>query len=248
MLVTLNKNMSHGLKFDLNYTWSHSIDNVSAVANFIAAGNGYGFLCDARNNRVCRGNSDFDTQNVITSDFIYDLPFGRKRAFASTAPFWLDEAIGGWSISGIPSWSSGQALNTATSAYVAGYANNAPATFIGSKADVAAHPHKNADGSVNLFTDPAKAQASFVGPVGFSIGNRNILRGPTSFSMDAGLAKTFPIYSDKVKLNFRADAYNVLNHPVFTTITTDITSGSFGRMTSVSVGSRVMQLALRLEF
>lgn len=248
MLVTLNKNMSHGLKFDFNYTWSHSIDNVSAIANFIAASNGYGFLCDARNNRTCRGNSDFDAQNVITSDFIYELPFGRKRAFAATVPLWMDEVIGGWSLSGIPGWASGQALNTSTSAYVAGYANNAPATFIGSKPNVAAHPNKTSSGSVNLFTDPTKAQASFVGPIGFSIGNRNILRGPSTFTLDAGLAKTFPIYSDKVNLNFRADAYNVLNHPVFTTTTTDITSGSFGQMTATSIAARVMQLALRLEF
>ena len=249
LLVTLNKNMSNGLQFDLNYTYSHSIDNVSAIANFIASGNGYGFLCDARNNRVCRGNSDFDATHVITSDFIYQLPFGKKRAFASTAPLWVDEVIGGWDISGIPSWSTGQALNTSTEAYVAGYANNAPATFIGKKSDLARSPRKLSSGQVNLFSDPAKAAAAFTGPLGFNIGSRNILRGPISFTMDAGLAKTFPIYGDKWNLKFRADAYNVLNHPVFTTINTDIQNPStFGQMTSTAVGARVMQLALRLEF
>ena len=46
LLVTLQKNLTHGLQFDLNYTWSHSIDNVSLIANGVAFG-GYGFICDA---------------------------------------------------------------------------------------------------------------------------------------------------------------------------------------------------------
>jgi hypothetical protein len=252
LLVTLNKNMSNGLQFDFNYTYSHSIDNVSAIANFIASSQGYGFLCDARNNRVCRANSDFDQTHTITSDFIYQLPFGRKRAFASTVPLVLDEIIGGWDISGIPSWYTGQALTTSTSAYVAGYANNAPATFTGKASDVTRKPRKLSDGSVQLFTDATKAQGAFQGPIGFNIGSRNNLRGPIGFFMDAGLAKTFPVYGDKWNLKFRADAYNVLNHPVFTSIDTNITSGTFGRMTdtvgSNNKGARVMQLALRLEF
>jgi hypothetical protein len=248
LLATLNKNMSHGLKFDFNYTYSHSIDNVSAVANFIAGSQGYGFLCDARNNRVCRGNSDFDVTHTITGDFIYQLPFGRKRAFAATAPMWVDEVIGGWDISGLPAWNSGTALTTSTAAYVAGYANNAPAIFDGNRSNLTRNPRKTTGGAVNLFSDSTKAQSSFVGPIGFTMGSRNILRGPRQLTMDAGLAKTFPIYGDKWNLKFRADAYNVLNHPVFTTTDTDITSGTFGKMSDVSVAARVMQLALRLEF
>jgi hypothetical protein len=72
-----------------------------------------------------------------------------------------------------------------------------------------------------------------------------------------GSRKTFPVYEDKVNLNFRADAFNVLNHPVFaaptglaTTGVDDITSGSFGQITgtSTTILPRVMQFALRLEF
>ncbi len=62
LLVTLQKNLTHGLQFDFNYTWSHSIDNVSLIANQIAFG-GYGFICDAVHPRECRGNSDFDITN-----------------------------------------------------------------------------------------------------------------------------------------------------------------------------------------
>jgi DNA-binding transcriptional LysR family regulator len=127
LLATLSKNLSHGLQFDFNYTWSHSIDNTSLVANSIASSTGLGFVCEAQSPRVCRGNSDFDTTTVISSDFVYDLPFGRGRSFAASSPRWLDEVIGGWNLSGIPAWNSGVAFTTVSNAFVAGFAEDAPA-------------------------------------------------------------------------------------------------------------------------
>jgi hypothetical protein len=248
LLATLSKNLSHGLQFDFNYTWSHSIDNTSLVANSIAASAGLGFICEVQSPRVCRGNSDFDTTTVISSDFVYDLPFGRGRTFANGSPRWLDEAIGGWSLSGIPTWHSGVAFSTVSNAFVAGFAEDAPAIFNGDRAGVQAHVHKTSTGQVNLFSNPATAQSDFTGPVGFTIGSRNSLRGPSAFTMDLGLGKTFPIYKESVKLRFRADAFNVLNHPTFATPNNDITSGSFGQITSTTTVARVGQFALRLEF
>jgi hypothetical protein len=253
LLTTLSKNLSHGLQFDFNYTWSHSIDNTSLVANSIASNTGLGFICEAQYPRVCRGNSDFDQTHLIRSDFVYALPFGRNRTFAANSPRWLDELIGGWGVDGIPAWSSGTAFSTVSNAFVAGFAEDAPAIFNGDRAGVQAHVHKNSDGTVNLFTDPVRAQGAFTGPLGFTIGSRNSLRGASAFSMDAGLGKTFPVYGDKVNLKFRADAFNLLNHPVFalpSQANIDITGGTFGRVTSTSTSilPRVMQFALRLEF
>ena len=94
LLVSLQKNMSHGLRFDTNYTWSHAMDNVSLIANAGAAG-GYGFICDPLRMRLCRGNSDFDATHILTNDFTYQLPFGRGRAFASNIPWVVNEFIGG---------------------------------------------------------------------------------------------------------------------------------------------------------
>jgi hypothetical protein len=250
LLLTLTKNTSHGIRFDFNYTWSHSIDNTSSVANFIPASSGFGFVCDAQNLRTCRASSDFDVRHVMNANFIYNLPFGRGKSFGGNIPWLLDEAIGGWQISGIPQWRSGLPFTAQTGAYVAGYANNAPTIFNGNFGAIAPKAKKNASGQVNLFSDPALAAASFQGPIGFQIGNRNILRGPSAWQFDAGLAKTFRIIpEDKLNLKFRADAFNLLNHPVFSNpATVDITSGSFGQITSVAVAPRVAQFALRLEF
>ena len=76
MLVTLHKNVGYGLQFDLNYTWSHSIDNVSLIANALPSARLWLHLRRA-GPRECRGNSDFDVTNYFNGNFIYELPFGR---------------------------------------------------------------------------------------------------------------------------------------------------------------------------
>jgi hypothetical protein len=256
LLATLHKNLSNGLQFDLNYTYSHSIDNVSLIAN-VPAFAGYGFVCDVVRPTECVGNSDFDQKHIITGNVLYNLPFGRGRTYGANMPFWANEILGGWDISALPSWHSGIAFSTVSSAFVAGYANNAPAILTGSWSNVAPNAHKTTDGSVNLFKDQDKALASFEGPIGFQIGTRNNLRGPNYVNFDLGVAKAFPIHGDNMKLKFRCDAFNAFNHPNFdlpVTANTDITGGSnFGKLTKTVVSpsgasARVLQGALRFEF
>ncbi|MFT4112849.1 carboxypeptidase regulatory-like domain-containing protein [Silvibacterium sp.] len=253
--TTLHKNLSYGLQFDLNYTWSHSIDNVSVTANTPAIG-GSGFICDVLRPRECRGNSDFDVTNYLSGNFIYDLPFGRGKEFGATMPNWLDEIVGGWKVSGLPSWHTGEAYFAASNAFVAGYANDAPAILTGNLNDMKAHVHGGKGGAVYAYDNPTKADADYEGPIGFSIGSRNNLRGPGFFNMDAGLGKTFALYKS-VKLNFRGDAFNVFNHPNFSNPSTDITNSSvqFGTISSMSYPSvdtdqaaRVLQVSGRIEF
>jgi hypothetical protein len=248
LLVTLDKNMSHGLQFDFNYTWSHSMDNTSLIANSLASGSGVGFVCDVTQPRECRANSDFDVTTVVNGNFTYQLPIGRGRTFAASTPHWVDELIGGWDISGIPTWRSGIAFGTVSNAFVAGYAENAPAIFNGNRAAVQAHVHKQADSTVNMFTTASTAVATFTGPVGLQVGSRNNLRGPSAFGMDAGVAKNFRLSPDRFNMTFRADAFNVFNHPTFSLPNNDISSGSFGRISSTNNSPRVLQLALRLDF
>jgi len=248
--ATLHKNMNRGLSFDLNYTWSHSIDNVSVIANAPAIG-GYGFICDVVRPQLCRGNSDFDVKHYFNGNFLWEIPVGRGKQYMSTAPYWLNEAIGGWSISGLPSWHTGNAYFATTSAFVAGYANSAPAILVGPKSDLKMSIHKGSDGTLWAFkSEDAPATNDFVGPIGFQIGSRNSLRGPSYFNLDLGLGKAFPVYKEGVILKFRADAFNALNHPSFGLPTNDITESSdaFGVITATSNTARVLQLALRLEF
>ena len=97
--------------------------------------------------------------------------------------------------------------------------------------------------------------SEFRGPIGFEYGQRNNLRGPGAFFLDVGLGKTFPILENRVNLKFRADAFNVLNHPVFGTGALNIVTdgGEFGQISGTQAGlngqtARVAQFSLRLEF
>ncbi len=258
LLVTLHKNLSRGLQFDLNYTWSHSIDNTSLIANSYAY-SGTGFICDVLRPRLCRGDSDFDVTNYLNGNFLYQVPVGHGRTFGATMPLWAEEAVGGWQISGLPVWHSGTPFAANSVAFLMSYSNEDPALLTGNKALTRTHVSVK-NGVVSDFSDQATAMSQFTAPVGFQIGSRNNLRGPGYFNLDLGLGKTFPIYPEKVNLKFRADAFNSLNHPNFQspTFTGNMSLVSppneFGVIpgTVVPPGSdqaaRVLQVALRLEF
>ena len=268
LLFTLSKNASHGLHYDFNYTYSHSIDNTSFFAN--SEGDtgigGIGLVCDYVRPRECRSNSDFDVRHYISGDATYELPFGKGMMFAYDTPFWVNELIGGWSVSGITSWHPGFPWTDIANAFVASYSNNAPGMIVGARSALATHVDKLQGGGVNIFANQTNAAAALQGPVGFQIGPRNPLVGPHFFNADMGLAKTFPIAvtAETLNLKFRADAFNVFNHPSFDIPSEnvyngldeqDFTGSSFGQISYTVVppgnennGARVLELSLRLEF
>ena len=127
------RTISHGVQYDFNYTWSHSIDNISFFANSqgdTGIGGG-GLICDDIRPRECRASSDFDLRHIISADATYQLPFGRGKMFLNTSSSWLDEVIGGWAVSGVTAWHTGYPWQTASNAYVASYSNDAPAILTG---------------------------------------------------------------------------------------------------------------------
>jgi hypothetical protein len=260
LLATLHKNAGYGLQFDLNYTWAHSIDNVSAIANFIASSSGYDFICDVARPRECRGNSDFDVANTLSGNFLYELPIGRGKALAATMPFWANEFVGGWELSGLPFWHTGYAYNAQANAFVASFANDAPATLIGSPGQMKTKINGGNGQPLFAYANPTNALNAYTGPTGFAIGSRNNLRGPGFFDLDLGLGKTFPIIENTLNLKFRCDAFNALNHPNFNPPSgsgDDITEAEgvqFGTIQSTTappgsdISARVLQGSLRLEF
>ena len=263
LLLTLNKNLSQGLQFEFNYTWSHSIDNNSQAANNNAYFNSTGIICDVTKPRACRGPSDFDVRQIITADFAYELPFGHNQRFFGDSGILVNELIGGWSVSGIPSYRTGLPINVLSDAFIASFAAEDPAIFFGNKGDLKSSVN-NEQGTVYNFAGGAagaqKVANEFRGPIGLEYGQRNLLKGPGAANLDMGLAKIFPIIPSKnVNLTFRADAFNIFNHPNFANpggSVPDIVNNAspFGQITSTispsgQVGDiRVAQFSLRLEF
>ncbi len=255
LLTTLRKRFSQGLQFDFNYTYSHSIDNSSITAdqngNFQPGVTT--ILCDVTDNRACRGNSEFDVTHSISADFIYDLPFGSGQRFGSGSGRLLNEAIGGWTVSGIETWHSGLAFTADNGlASTLSLAADPGEVFTGPRSALASDLHFDpTTQTVQFYKDPSAAIAAFTPATGLNVGTRDNLRGPDFSNLDVSVLKNFPLASERYKLQFRADAYNVFNHPNFGLPSPTLTSPTtFGTLSDLAgeEAARVMQFALQFSF
>jgi hypothetical protein len=263
-LVTLRKQMSHGLSFDANYTLSRSDDNGVAIQDST------GEFANPYFPNVSWGPSSFDQTHVFNAQFIYNLPAG-KGYRAHWAP--IDRIIGGWYVSGIFTASSGFPLTVTESTQVwgAGLATGAATAAIptnriptglnqnvaGSNGiGVTGNPAKRGTG-LNLFSDPALAYADFQ-PVLLSTdkndGRANPMRGLGFWNLDTALGKSIPIH-EQLKASFAFYFFNLFNHPNFNTPSLSLTSPqNFGVVTSTLVpanraaSSRWIEFNARLEF
>jgi hypothetical protein len=252
LLLNLRKRFSHSLQFKFNYTYSHSIDNVSEITNNYVTytGTGDGLVCDLTDLRACRASSDFDARHIVSGDYIYDLPVGRGRAVLRDAPKWLDAFIGGWSWSGIVTYRTGYPFTINTGAFPTDFTLDAPAVVSG---PLKTGIHTDVNGNLQYFADPTAALSNISFPFAGGVGNRNAARGPGFFDMDMGVTKSFQMpWSERQHLKFRWDSFNTLNHPNFNAPDTNTLSNtsSFGIINSINANSasRVSQLALRYEF
>lgn len=254
MLVSLRKRFAHGLQFDANYTWSHSIDNGSSVVNTVTGG----LVCDLRDLRVCRADSDFDIRHLFNANFIYELPFGRGRAFGSGVSGWVNQIIGGWEITGIFGARSGLPFGTTTTAFPVGFNFNSPAAQNLRNAP-ALRPTIHDDprtGAIQFFRDPSvvfNPSSPTTGVLRFphhgEIGNRNFLRGPGFWNLDTALMKNWQMpWSESHSLQLRWEAFNLFNHNSFGLPAAGITGATFGQITTTASAPREMQFALRYSF
>jgi len=211
-----------------------------------------GLVCDLRNLRVCRGNSDFDAAHIINVNWIYDLPIGRGQYIGRDTPTWLNYVIGGWEVSGIYSWRTGFAFSTTTGSFPVGFNFNSPAAVIGARSALEGSIHTVGTGSsstLQFFRDPTAALGALRNPNNGEIGNRNNLRGPRFSNVDLAVLKNFKMpWSEKHRLQFRWEMFNAFNHPSFNEPNANFNSGSFGVISGERSSPREMQFALRYDF
>jgi hypothetical protein len=256
LLVSLRKRFSHGLQFDFNYTWSHSIDNGSSVVNTVTGG----IVCDLTNLRVCRGPSDFDIRHLVNANFIYELPFGRGHMFGSGVPGWVNQIIGGWEVTGIFTGRSGLPFGTTTTAFPVSFnfggAAGGPAAQ-NLRNPPAIRPEIHDSGStIQFFKDPLTVfnpASPTTGVLRFphhgEMGNRNFFRGPGFWNLDTALIKTWGMpWSEHQNLQLRWEAFNLFNHNAFGLPAVAITGSTFGQITTSASAPREMQFALRYNF
>jgi hypothetical protein len=240
------------LQWTANYTWSKSLDNISAE------GNGFTTPIDNFNLSLNRARSDFDRPHSFNLSAFYTVPFGKGKKFGSNIPRFLNTAIGGWSIgalqiaqSGQPFTVNSQRLTTAVSGVPA---SGTFAAFTGTDRNIGTVTRSGS--GVFYFTPEQVALFTFPGAGEHGKSGRNVFRNPGFFETDMSLVKKFAI-TERHSVSFRAEAYNLFNHPNFglaaanLNINNPATFGKFSQTLGTQSGgssSRIMQMALRYEF
>src|SRR6266850_2514079 len=112
MQASLRKRLSQGLSGEFNYTWSRSLGN-SAAGN-ANTGDTTTSERDPRNRQLQKGLLTFHRTHSFKSYGTWELPFGPNRPLLAGAPGWVHRIVGGWNVSGIFSWNSGQPLSITT--------------------------------------------------------------------------------------------------------------------------------------
>jgi hypothetical protein len=250
MLVSLRKRFSSGFQFDVNYTWSHTLDNSSSVFNVTSGSNaGSNFICDVTNPDACWADSDFDIRHLVNVNAIWEIPVGRGRAFGTDMPKWLDAIIGGWTIAGIFASRTGLPTQSETGVFPVGFVIESPAAFTGDPLLLTPQIHDTPQG-IQYFADPEGLMAALRFPRHGETGRRNAFRSEGYWKLDTVVTKKWRMpWSENHLLTFRAEAYNVTNSNFFSAPSFDISSPTtFGLVTASQSVPRVIQFALRYDF
>ena len=243
---------SHGLYLLNSFTWSRAIDNASGHLDTNAGDNSRINLANPLGER---GVSGYNQPLNETLSLVYDLPFGKGRAFGSNAPFLLQELLGGWQITAIENADSGSPVNIiyspSTAQSVSTILNQRPNQL--SKAAVipkAQRTRVNKNQGITTLQLSAFSLPTANQPYGSA--GRNSVRFDPYYDTDLGLHKAFALYPEGVVFDFRAEAFNVLNQTNYAfplSETYSPGSSSFGVVTAATTQpARILQLAGKIIF
>jgi hypothetical protein len=246
--LSLRKRFSSGFLFDFNYTFSKSIDMASTrETDGITSAQ----IVNPWSPGQMKAVSDYDTRHIFSAFFVYELPIGKGKPFLGNANKIVNAAIGGWQVSGIYRQTSGFPISVANGGFwptnwnISGNATQLTPLTAGSVGN-------STIGGANLFADPKTAIKAFDYTLPGQSGSRNTLRGDGLFNLDASMSKTFFMpWSEKQKLQFRAEVFNLTNSVSFDVNTISLSLGApstFGKYSSTLNTPRVMQFGAKYSF
>lgn len=225
----LERRFSEGLSYTVSYAFSKlMLDNLASciycnVQPFTPAG-------------YIRGRSDNDHRHILTANAVYTVPFGRGKKHGSDMSRVLDALVGGWQISGIYNFTSGEPLTFDVPGATLGNGYDTRPNLVGSLAS----PNKGASEWFN----PAALEA----PAAYTYGNSGmgIMDAPGFHGLDMALMKNFPV-TESVYFQFRWEVFNVPNAVNLDAPDTTIGESTTGQIFSAQ-DARQMQFGLKLIF
>jgi hypothetical protein len=250
----LERRYSNGLYLINSFTWSKAINNASADLETYG---GDSALVNFYNSEGDRGLSSYNQPLNDTLSIIADLPFGKGRMFGENAPAWQQATLGGWQLTAINSVTSGLPINLT-------YAPAGQYVVSSTSAAYSVRPNlvSTAQAVYATKSNYVKTKSALSGTLlssevsvptpsqYFGNAGRNDLHGPAFGQLTLALHKSVPLGWEDSNLEFRIEAFNVLNSTNFQYPDTAVTDGaSFGTYTaSNAYPAREVQLALRFSF
>ena len=244
--VDLNKRFSHGLQLRGVYTFSKSLDDGTALNSSVGA-NAPGFVMFPWNPKLDWGPSTADAKHIGAVNASYELPFGRGKKFFANAEGVARKIAGGWTLSGIETLQTGFPF---TPQLGFNPTNNGDSRNPIRPSRNPAFTGPVILGGPNQYFNPN----AFILPATGTYGNvgRDVLRGPGLAATDSSVAKN-TILTERLKLQFRAEFFNIFNRANFATpnavvfsSATATPASTAGVITATSTSSRQIQFGLKL--
>jgi hypothetical protein len=246
--VQFTRRMSNGLQFLAGYTWSKNIsNNEGEEGGYSDGGAPLGQNDnDQRNERALTVN---DVRHRFTFSSLYELPFGKGRRWLANSNALVDGILGGWEFTALASFQTGFPITPQSGS---DFGNVGSGNW---------RPDRTCNGNLSggdrtiarwfdtsCFTNQFLIADNNNGIFRFGNSGRSVLTGPGIQNFDFALLKDFRITESK-KLQFRAEAFNALNHANFGAdgVVTTVNDSRFGRVTSASE-PRDVQIALKFLF
>jgi hypothetical protein len=229
------------------YTFSKVMSNVETTTGWLDSATGVAGYQNVYNMRLEKAQSSFDSRQRLTLSYVYDLPIGKGHAFLGSLSGFADRVVSGWGVNGLTTFQKGFPLGITATPNNTGFNT-------GLRPNVVSGCQRTVDGSaqskyLNWFNT-----ACFTTPPIYTFGNESrtdsVLRGPGTANYDFSIFKNTAI-TEKVKLEFRAEAFNLFNRVQFGNPNTGQTTSAnnlFGQITTQQNTPRLMQMALRLRF
>ncbi|HYR42091.1 MAG TPA: TonB-dependent receptor, partial [Terriglobia bacterium] len=241
--VSVQRRFTNGWLWQTQYMWSHAIADSSGGA-------GETFAYQNQACRACdRSNSGFDVRHTMITNSVYQLPFGNGKRHLNNRGL-ASQVFGGWELSGVMTIRTGLPVNITmkpNKTPLDGNTSGQRPDLVPGQSIYAAHQTIDNWFNPDAFAFPAPGTYGNLG--------RNVARGPGYYEVDTALQKQFAL-TERIKLNFRAEGFNLFNHPAYANPKSVWTStGSFGQIQGIlndgAVGTgtpRRMQFVMRLEF
>ena len=239
--IKVERRYSRGLYLLNSFTWSRARDNASG---HLEVQNGDNSRVNFANIDSEFGRSGYDQPLNNTTSFVWELPFGQGRRYASNLSPVLEGVLGGWRVVGINTMTSGVPVNLSYS----------PATNFSVSGSPTYRPNLTGDPvtpegqrTISNYLNPDTVAIPTDRSQPFGNAPRNAARSPAFFQFDLGLHKTFGLWREQTRLELRVEAFNLFNQTNFGSPNGNRSASAFGSISS-TFPARQLQLGVKLHF